>query len=100
MYMKKDEDKWIEDVLGSTKGSQRAQPSSDLFSKIEQGIRGGETKVIPLFVRRISAAAAVAILVINGFAIRQIAQSNDKASNALVNTESETVLLSNFEIYE
>ena len=46
--MNKDKNKWIDDVLGSMEGSERARPRIDLFDKIERELESPEIKVISI----------------------------------------------------
>ena len=62
-------DKRINEILESTKGSQRAQPKADLLAKIEGQIYGQEATIIPIGRLRLAVAAAVLLLFINGLAI-------------------------------
>ena len=67
--MKDNLNKKINEILISTKGSQRAKPSSDLLTKIEHQIYYQGAKIIPLGRIRLVAAAAVFLLLVNGWAI-------------------------------
>jgi hypothetical protein len=99
--MEKDKEKWIEEVFDSLKGSERAKPSADLFAKIENLIDAPEAKIIPMPQWRVAAAAAVAILFLNVFAVQQFRKINRLNNNELVvDSTSDQQLISNYKIYE
>lgn len=100
--MEEDKDKWIEDVLGSMKGSQRAKPDPSLFAKIENRLDTPEANIIPMRQWNYAAAAAVLVLVLNAFALRQVVQTKDyNAGEMVVSTDdSSQSLISNYKIYE
>ena len=99
--MKDDKEKWIEDVFDSMKGSQRAKPSTELLAKIEQQIGVTESKIIPIYSFRMVAAAAILLLVLNVFAVRQFMESNTVATEELLVEETSGLsLISNYNIYE
>ena len=95
--MKNDQEKWINDVLGSMQGSTRAQPNPELFSKIENQLSLSEERIIPMYRLRIAAAAAVVLLILNGFTVQYyLKQSNSPAEEVIVGQS----LLSNYTLYE
>lgn len=100
--MKKDKDKWIEDVLDSMKGSQRAKPSPELYAKIERQINAPEAKIVPMPQWSYAVAAAVLVLVLNVFAIRQFTQNNELNVSEIVVSSDDTSssLISNYKIYK
>ena len=99
--MKDDKDKWIENVFDSMKGSKRAKPSHELFAKIEHQINAPEAKTISMRQWSYTVAAAVLVLVLNVFALRQITQSNElNAGEMIVSDASSQSLISNYNIYE
>ena len=96
-----DREKWIEDVFDSMKGSQRAKPRADLFAKIEQEIQHPETRVIPLYQRRIAVAAAIVLLAGNVFALRHYVNTSQTKGNEIVMDETLSPgLISNYNLYE
>lgn len=96
-----DKDKWIEDVFNSMEGSSRARPNSDLFERIEGQLNAPEAKFVPLRQWGLTAAAAILVLVINLFALRQFTQSNEfNTSEMVVSGASSQELISNYKIYE
>ncbi len=98
---KRDKEKWINDVFDSMKGSQRAKPNPDLFAKIEHQIDAPEAKVISMHQWRMVAAAAVILLVLNVFALREVPESNAlNTDELLVENTSNQQLISNYKIYE
>lgn len=98
---KDDKQKWIDDVFDSMQGSRRAKPSPELFGKIETEIDAPEARVIPMYQWRLTAAAAVLLLVLNVFALRQVAESNAlNTGEWVVERTSNQQLISNFKIYE
>lgn len=99
--MKKDIDKWKDDVLNSMKGSRRAVPPLDLFAKIEAQIDTAEARVIPMRQWSYAVAASLLVLMLNVFALRQIIRSNTGTTTEQVaTTDAEQVLISNYNIYE
>lgn len=97
--MKKE--RWIEEVLDSTKGIKRARPKADLFAKIEQRIRKVEAKIIPLRRLQIAAAAAVVLMVLNVVTLSQYVDSTKNEASELTEIEkSNQPLISNFNLYE
>ena len=70
-----EQQKWVDEVLAEAGQLPRSQPSPDLFAAIEERI---DTAAVVLPLRRpkwrVAAAAAVLLLAINGFAIRQLSQ--------------------------
>ena len=100
--MKKNEkEKWIEDVMKSIDGSQRASPSADLFSKIESLIDSAEAKIVPVRQWRMIAVAATLVLVLNVFALRQVSRTYaSTAGDYYTEGGSYQQLISDFKIYE
>lgn len=63
--MNNEEDKWIEEVFESMRGSQRAKPNPNLFLAIKEEIASSSYQVIPIYQLRGYAAAGVLALLIN-----------------------------------
>lgn len=98
--MNKDQEKWISSVMDSTKGIHKAEPSADLLAKIERQIDASEFAVIRMQQWRIAVAAAVLLLALNVFLIRQYMQSNDTNIELVSNDSSTETLISNYKLYE
>lgn len=99
--MDRDQDKWMENIFHSMKGSQRAQPPSNLFTKIESQITSSKVKIVPRLSLRFVAVAATLILVLNISALLVYTQQN-KASqmhSALQDSDNNT-LITSFQIYD
>ena len=60
----KDENKWVEDVLNSMEGVEKARPAEDLYGKIERRIAVPFTKGRTISLTTFSAAAASIVLLI------------------------------------
>ncbi len=98
--MENDKEKWIEEVFESIQGSKRAKPSPGLFAKIEAQIDNPDAVIIPMFQRRVAAAAAILLLALNVFALRQYMQQDSVLSNESVAMEMPNQqLISNYNIY-
>jgi hypothetical protein len=99
--MEKEKDAWIDDVLNSLQGSQRAQARDDLFEQIEAKLSRPKAKIIPMKQLRMVAAASVILLLLNGFAIRQYTLGNTaNDTEASVEIASDQLLISNYNFYE
>lgn len=99
--MKDDKEKWMEEVFDSMKGSERARPNPELYARIENQLDDPEAKVIPMRQWSFAVAAAILVLVLNVFVLRQFTQNNALNTNEMVvsNTSSQS-LISNYKIYE
>lgn len=60
----KDENRWVEDVLNSMEGVEKARPAEDLYGKIERRIAVPFTKGRTVSLTTFSAAAASIVLLI------------------------------------
>lgn len=99
--MEKEKDKWIKDVLGSTKGIRRAKPDAALFGKIERHLAAPEARLVALPQWRMAIAAAVLVLLLNVFALQQYAKNGGPNETELVMDElSGQRLISDFKLYE
>lgn len=96
---KNDKEKWIDDVFGSIKGSERARPKSDLFGKILNEIETPNTRIIPLFQLRVIAAAAVVLLILNIAVLRQSIQNSYSNTEVWITENTEESVISNYNIY-
>ncbi|WKN42749.1 hypothetical protein [Tunicatimonas pelagia] len=96
-----DQEKWVEAVFQSMKGSRRATPSPELFSKIQSQIEDSKSKVVPLYPWRY-VAAAVAVLFVNATALIYYNQPEEVSSDSMVVAEDGygQPLISSYQIYE
>lgn len=94
--MEEREEIWINEVLDSTKGMQRAKPSDALFDKILKRVSTREAKIVRLPQLRIAVAAAAVIAILNFVAVKQYTNQDSFASES----ENETTLISNYNLYE
>lgn len=83
-----DKNMWVDDVLKSTEGMKRAQPSSKLFAKIEQKLDEGITyaKRVPLRTVGLAAASIVLLVAINITTLGKRQQPDKQAQKAPVET--------------
>lgn len=99
--MQTEKEKWVNEVLGSLEGSQRAKPSADLFAKIEKEIARPEGRVISMNQLRVAAAAAILLLALNVFLLNQYSRSQQGNSTEWVTeVDSNEQLISDFNPYE
>ena len=96
--MEKQKEKWINEVLKSTEGSQRALPNPKLFSKIEAELNQKEAKRIQLDWRK-WAAAMVLLIMVNIYCVRKYTQSSDEGSVSMDMEHNEN-LISDYNLYE
>ncbi|MEL6987147.1 MAG: hypothetical protein AAGK97_04890, partial [Bacteroidota bacterium] len=78
--MKKDKERWKDEILSSMKGSKRAKPAQDLFQKIENQLERLEYKIISIKQWNIAAAIAIVLICTNGYAFYSIDQSQSIAA--------------------
>ena len=99
--MENDKEKWVDEVMGSLKGSERAKPAPDLFNRLESQLVKPNAHIVPAFRSRLAVAAAVVLLALNGFALsRYFANTNNMTSEAMVDRTDNQQLISNYKIYE
>ncbi|KAA3641624.1 MAG: hypothetical protein DWQ02_00205 [Bacteroidetes bacterium] len=99
--MKSEKEKWVNSVMGSLAGLQRAKPGPDLFAKIEREIVGQEGKIISMSQLRVAAAAAILLLAINVFLLNRYAKSETTSTSEWVSeVDSDEQLISNYNLYE
>lgn len=99
--MESEKEKWVNSVMGSLEGMQRAKPASDLFAKIEREIASPEGKIISMNQLRVAAAAAILLLAMNIFLLNQYAKSETVSSIEWVSeVDSNEQLISNYNLYE
>lgn len=98
--MEDKKDRWINDVLKSTQGSQRAKPKSHLFAKIQANVKASEAKIVSIGQQRLGIAAALLLLVLNIFVVSQYIQNEQADSDVLSLQEKDpTVLILDFNFY-
>lgn len=99
--MDEEKEKWMENVLNSMSGSQRAKPRPELLKKIQSKIGASETKVVPLRQWKYAVAAAILILLMNTITWVYVNQPNPirNESVTVVDTYNQTLIRS-FQIYE
>ncbi len=94
-------EKWMEDTFGSLEGMKRAKPDEDLFDKIEIKISQGKAKTVYFAQWRPAVAAAILLLVLNVFAIRQYGQQSGSVQTEIgTDVAYETQLISDFNLYD
>jgi hypothetical protein len=92
--------RWVEEVLESTKGIERAKPNSNLFAKIEAKISNKDAKIIPIYIKKYAGVAAAVLLLLNGYAIKNSLENNNQVAQTTESTEATESLISNFNIYQ
>lgn len=99
--MRKENDKWIDDVLGSMKESKRAKPHVGLLAKIEQQLFAQEASIISMSQWRLATAVAVLLLVLNVVAI-QLYLGNSQTDNMemIGNGNNPSYLISDYKLYD
>lgn len=92
---------WIEKALNSMTDAQRASPDKNLKYRIEKEIQSEEIELVSPLRWRISAAAAILLLIINIYAISNYGSSGNKGNLLTGSTVySDITLLSTYDIYE
>lgn len=97
--MEQNIDKKVDRVIGSFKGSARAQPSPELYDRIASKIFQQEASMIPIRTIWLSIAAAVLLIFINIAAISSNTM-NQKSGLDQNKTADSYSVLSNYNIYE
>lgn len=78
-------EEWIDEVIGSVKGIQRAKPGADFFDKVSAGLsRPAKRKVFELPVKQ-WAAAAVILLALNICSVIYFTHESRRAAVPAVN---------------
>lgn len=95
--MKEAKEQWIEAVINSMEGADRAKAPNGLFSKISAEAISQIQSSIPIRKLRWIAAAAAVLLVLNVFAIRQF---KGIQSEEILSDDSRSALVSDLKIYE
>ena len=95
-----DKEKWIDEVLSSMEGSQRAQPRPELYKKIEGKLLAEKGSVVQ-FNQWKYAAAAVLVLLINTTALMYYSQNSRLINEEVVAADVyDQSLISMSQIYE
>ena len=98
-----EKEQWIDDIINSMEGSQRAKPPQALFDKIETSIYRPEAKMIPMSMQRIVAVAASLLMLLNLFALKQYQKVENRQQSFIetgTSTNSNEGLFSDYNIYE
>jgi len=96
--MKLEDKDWYDNIIESMKGSERAQPNTTLFNKVEDKLSTGP-KVIAIYQLRWAVAVAVLLIVFNTWSINRMVASNKNI--AKTNTTYTTInLVSNYNFYQ
>lgn len=98
--MSDEQEKWMEEVFHSMKGSQRAKPEPVLFTRIEDQITASKHTVISLRQWRYAVAAAAMVLLVNAAALLYYNQYTPVSQEEvlLLDVYGES-LISNYQIY-
>ncbi|GAB5554838.1 MAG: hypothetical protein Sapg2KO_44290 [Saprospiraceae bacterium] len=99
--MNDEKEKWMEEVLQSMKGIQRAKPMPELLTKIENQIASSKMEVVHLRQLRYVAAIIVLLLFVDTIALvydNQNQQPNNE-DVAVMDTYNQS-LISSYQIYE
>ena len=99
--MKDENEKWIDDVINSMNGSQKAKPSAGLSNRINNQINNHSAKIISMDHWRISISAAVVIFILNIFVMQKYLTVND-LSNSPISLEENTSdqIISDYKLYD
>ena len=92
--------RWIDSVMTSMEGSQRAKPPIDLFEKIQEGIHKKTGKVVSMPFLALAAAASVLLLIFNINVMRSVQSSPQAFDNPSHVSADEGLLISDYMIYE
>lgn len=99
--MEYENEKWLNDVLTSMKGSARAVPPTDLYARIEGRIGQKHARIIPLRQLRLAGVAACFLILVNAFAIYYDVQgAGVEMSGQLVEDLDLPQYGTNYQIYE
>ena len=97
--MQDEQEKWVDEIMGSLQGMQAAAPPEDLFASIEARINKPKAKVVPMRQLRWRIAIAAVLLLLNVMAIRSYAVNNNDGY-ASVESFEHSQLVSDFKIYD
>ncbi len=88
MEQNKNKDKWIEDILSSTKSIKRAEASAYIYPKILHRLKSGDStyKIIPFKRAAFGFATVVLLVALNIFVVFN--SLNDPGNKVIPNNES------------
>lgn len=99
--MNEEKEKWIEEVFQSMKGSKRAKPQLELFTRIENKIALSKAKIVSLHQWRYAAVTAALILLINTTALMYYNQHKQMNNEDMAVVDTYNIsLISAYQIYE
>ena len=98
--MKQKADKWVDEVMNSLEGSQRATPPVGLLDKIEAQLSVPGAKRIPLRSLRWLAAAAIALLFVNLFSLRMTQANQPTTADGATISEDSDRIVPTYNLYE
>lgn len=99
--MADDKEDWINSVMGSLAGSERAQPSGKLFARIEREIAAPTAKVLNLRQRWFAAAAVGLVLVLNAYTVSLYLQGGaTTGTESVSDQQTEESIISNYRLYD
>lgn len=98
--MNKNESDYIEDIIHSMEGSERAKPDPRLLEKIHEQIHDKHT-VIQLSQLRKYAAAAIFILALNASILIFLNQKSENETEVVrLNSLQQEALINSFQLYD
>ena len=98
--MNKKKQQWMEDVFQSMKGSQRATPNPELFTKIDKRLALIKADIMPRRQWRYAVAAAIFIVSLNSAAlIYYVRNQQPKYENVTLADAYQKPLISSYQIY-
>lgn len=77
-------EQWIDGIINSTEGMQRAQPPVSVLHKIEQRLGGSPARVVPLRTVSLAAASILLLVMANLFVIRHQENNIGKSGQSSV----------------
>jgi len=83
----KDKNKWVDEVINSLDGAERAEPNTALFEKIARGLSEPITigRVIPLRTVSLAAACILLLLLLNVLLLNKHSVGSDKSMQEVAN---------------
>ncbi len=99
--MSGEDERWMDEVFESMKGSQRAKPKAALFAKIEDQLNAPKDTGLPIQQWRAVAAAAVLVFCTNAAALAFYDQGHEPPfEDVVVQDAYDQPLVSSYQIYE
>lgn len=89
---------WKDRILGSLEGIQKAIPREGLLADIENKITAESTPIISIYQWRITATAAILLLMANFWSVQQLINVPIHDSKEIV--RNKPMLISNYKLYE